>query len=167
LNTGDIFLSIDGNFSQIAKINLFKELIKGKHSYYLSDLVNSTNSSRKAIEVHDEKFLTSNSDKIFLDKDWKHTSKKRKAKYYRTLEKDHDSEHYIMRDYYMNNILQGIAYYSSLNPEIIDGKYFEYHENGNIKVTGHFKHRLKDGEWIYWSKDGILEKTIKYSNKYE
>jgi len=163
LNTGDILLSIDGNFSQIAKINLFEELKKGKHSYYLSDLVNSTNRNRKAIEVHDEKFLTSNSDKIFLDKDWQQTTKKRKTKYYRTIEKDLVSEHYIVRDYYMNDILQGIAYYSSMNPEIIDGKYFEYHENGKNKVTGYFKHRLKDGAWKYWSTDGRLEKTIKYS----
>ena len=35
----------------------------------------------------------------------------------------------------------------------------EDNENGKIKVTGHFKHRLKDGEWKYWSKDGILENS--------
>lgn len=161
LNTGDIFLCVNGNFSRLAKINLFEELKNGRQSYYLSDLVNLTDKDKKQIAFSDDNFLT-NSDKIFLDKDWQQTSKKRKARFYRTIEKE--SGHYIMRDFYMNDTLQGIAYYSSLNPEIIDGEYFEFYENGNIKVTGHFKHRLKDGEWKYWSKDGILENIIIYSH---
>ena len=161
LNTGDILLSVNRNFSRLAKINLFEELKQGKHSYYLSDLVNLTGEDKRQIEISDDDFLT-NSDKILLDKDWQQTTKKRKAKFYRTIKKE--SGHYIMRDFYMNNTLQGIAYYSSLNPEIIDGEYFEHYENGKIKVTGHFKHRLKDGEWKYWSKDGMLEKIIIYSH---
>ncbi len=164
LNTGDIHLSVNGNFSQITKINLQEELKKRRHSYFLSDLVNSTNENRKTIEIHDEKYLTINSDKLLLDKDWQLTVKKRKAKYYRTIVKDSVSDHYVMRDYFMNDTLQGVAYYSSLNPELIDGTYYEYHENGNVKTVGHFRHRLKDGEWKYWSKDGKLEKTIKYLN---
>jgi len=160
LNSGDILLSVNGKFSRLAKINLFEELKKGRHSYYLSDLVNLTSEDKRQIVFSDDDFLT-NSDKIFLDKDWQQTTKKRKTKFYRTIEKE--SEHYIMRDFYMNDTLQGITYYSSLNPEIIDGKYFEYYENGKLKVSGHFKHRLKDGEWKYWSKDGILEKIIIYS----
>lgn len=160
LNTGDIQFCVNGNFSRLAKINLFEELEKGRRSYYLSDLVNLPEQGKSQIEVLDDDFLT-NSDKLFLDKDWQQTTKKHKAKFYRTIEKE--SGHYIMRDFYMNDTLQGISYYSSLNPEIIDGKYFEYYKNGKMKVFGHFKHRLKDGEWKYWSNDGILEKTIKYS----
>lgn len=163
LNTGDMLLSVDGNFAQIAKINLFEELKKGKHSYYLSQLVKPINRNRQAIAIYDEEFLTSNSDKIFLDKDWQQTTKQQKAKYYRIIKKDLASEHYIKSDYYMNDSLQGIAYYSSLNPEIIDGNYFEYHKNGKIKLTGQYKHRLKDGEWKYWSENGIAEKTVYYS----
>ena len=161
LNTGDILLNVNGNFSRLAKINLFEEFKKGRHSYYLSDLVNLPIENKRQIEVSDDELLT-NSDKIFLDKDWQQTTKKRKAKFYRTIEKE--SGQYIMRDFYMNDTLQGMAYYSSLNPEIIDGEYFEYYENGKIKVTGHFKHRLKYGEWKYWSKDEILEKIIIYSH---
>jgi hypothetical protein len=160
LNTGDILLCVNGNFSRLAKINLPEEFKKGKHSYYLSDLVNLTGEDKRQIEISDDDFLT-NSDKIFLDKDWQQTTKKRKAKFYRTIEKE--SGHYLMRDFYMNDTLQGVAHYSSLNPEIIDGEYFEYYENDKIKVTGYFKHRLKDREWKYWSIDGTLEKTIKFS----
>ncbi|MBI9060611.1 MAG: linear amide C-N hydrolase [Marinilabiliaceae bacterium] len=164
LNTGDIHLSVNGDFSQITKINLQEELKKGRYSYFLSDLINTTNENRKEIEIHDEKYLTINNDKLLLDKDWNLTVLKCKAKYYRTTVNDSVSAHYVMRDYFMNDTLQGVAYYSSLNPEIIDGNYYEYHENGNVKVAGHFKHRLKHGEWKYWSNDGKLEQTIKYVN---
>lgn len=164
LNTGDIHLCVNGNFALISKINLQAELIKGRHSYFLSDLVNSTDEERNTIEINDEKYLTINTGKLLLDEDWQITQKIRKARYYRTIEKDSISDHYIMKDYFMNDTLQGIAYYSSLNPEIIDDKYFEYHENGSIKAEGFYRHRLKDGEWKYWSEDGKFEKTIKYVN---
>jgi len=164
LNTGDLNLCINGDFSQITKINLQEELKKGKHSYFLSDLVNSTTENRKEIEVHDEKYLTSNSNRLLLDKNWQLTLKEAKAKYYRTIEKDSVSGYYVMRDYFKNDTLQGVTYYSSLNPEITDGNYFEYHQNGKIKVKGYFRYRLKLGEWNYWTEDGKLEKTILYND---
>jgi len=164
LNTGDIYLSINGNFSRTTTINLKEELKKGRFSYFLSDLVNSTNENRKKIEIRDEKYLTSNSGKLLLDKEWKLTDKQWKADYYRTIEKDSISDHYVMRDFFMDGTLQGVAFYSSLNPEIIDGDYYEYHENGTVKVVGYFGHRLKMGEWSYWSKEGKLEKSVRYVN---
>lgn len=164
LNTGDIHISINGDFSQVVQINLFEELKNGKHSYYLYDLVNLTHKNRNSIKVLDERFLTGESNRILLDKDWQFTLKKNKANFYRTIVKDSVSDHYIKTDHYINGALQGTAYYSSLNPEIIDGKYFEYHENGRLKVEGYFKHRLKDGGWKYWSKDGKYVKTINWVN---
>lgn len=164
LNSGDIHLSINGNFLQITKINLFEELKKGRHSYFLSELINSTIDNRKMIEVHDEKYLTINFDTLLLDEDWQLVTKKRKATYYRIIKKDTVSGHFLMKDYFLNDTLQGTAYYSSLNPEVIDGKYFEYHENGKIKAEGCFRHRLKVGDWNYWTKDGKLERIIRYKN---
>jgi len=162
LNTGDMHISINGVFSQIIQINLFEELKNGKHSYFLYDLVNSTQKNRNSIKVLDERFLTKEFNRILLDKDWQITIKEKKAKFYRTIAKDSISDHFIKKDHFMNDTLQGISYYSSLNPDIIDGKYFEYYENGKLKTEGFFKHRLKDGDWKYWSKDGKYEKSFKY-----
>jgi len=164
LNSGDIYIGINQDFSQINKINIYEELKKGKHSYFLSDIVKSTMKNIKDVEIHDDNYLTKDDEKILIDEKWNITTKITKAKYYRTIEKDSISIHYIMKDYFMNDTLQGIAYYSSLNPEIIDSKYFEYFDNGNIKAKGHFKHRLKDGKWTYWTKEGKIEKTIKYKD---
>ncbi len=156
LNSGYIYISVNGDFSQINKINIYEELKKGKHSYFLSDIVKSTMKNIKDVEIHDDNYLTKNDEKILIDEKWNITTKITKAKYYRTIEKDSISNHYIMKDYFMNDTLQGIAYYSSLSPEIIDSKYFEYYDSGNIKVKGHFKHRLKDGIWTYWTKEGKI-----------
>ncbi|MCD4793707.1 MAG: hypothetical protein K8R54_10760 [Bacteroidales bacterium] len=162
LNSGDIYISINGDFSKIHKINIHEELKRGKHSFFLSDIVKPTLKNKKDTEIHDDNYLTKKDEKILIDDKWNITTKLPKAKYYRKIEKDSISNHYIMKDYFMNDTLQGTAYYSSLDPEIIDGKYSEYYDNGNIKAEGYFKHRLKDGIWTYWTKEGKIEKTIKY-----
>ncbi len=164
LNTGDIHISVNANFSQITKISLNEELKKGKHSYHLSELIKHPIDDRKRIEVHDDEFLSKNVGKIFLDKYWKPTTNLSKAKFYRIIEKDGLTQSFIIKDYFMNGIRQGIAYYASLDPEIIDGKYFEFDKSGNIKVEGQFKNRLKDGVWTYWSTEGEKEKTLTYAN---
>jgi len=167
LGSGDIYISINGDFDQIYKINISEELNKGKHSYFLSGLVDPAINHKKDIEIHDDSFLTRENEKILLDIDWNRTTKRKKAKYYRKIEEDTSSNHYIMKDYFINGTLQGVSYYSSLNPEIIDGRYLVYYENGNIKVEGYFKHRLKDGEWSYWSGEGHIDSVIRYKDGIE
>lgn len=161
---GDIYISVNGDYDQIKKINISEELNKGKHSYFLSDLVDPAINNKKDIEIHDDSYLTGENEKILLDINWNKTTKRKKAKYYRKIEKDQASNHYIMKDYFINDTLQGISYYSSLNPEIIDGSYLVYYENSNIRVEGYFKHRLKDGEWSYWSADGQIDSLIRYKD---
>ncbi|MBN1387609.1 MAG: hypothetical protein JW965_04135 [Bacteroidales bacterium] len=164
LGTGDIYISVNGDFDQIFKINISEELHKGKHSYFLSDLVINEINNIRDIEIHDDRYLTGNNEVILLDKKWEKTTRRKKAKYYRKIEKDPESNLYIMKDYFMNDTLQGVSYYSSLNPEILDGRYLVYYESGNIKVEGYFKHRLMDGEWSYWSADGKLDSIVKYKD---
>ncbi len=164
LSSRDIYISVNGDFGQICKINISEELNKGKHSYFLSDLVDPSINNKKDIEIHDASYLTGENEKILLDNNWNETTKGKKAKYYRKIEKDPDSDQYVMKDYFMNDTLQGVSYYSSLNPEIIDGRYLVYYENSNIRVEGYFKHRLKDGEWAYWSADGQIDSLIWYKD---
>jgi antitoxin component YwqK of YwqJK toxin-antitoxin module len=164
LNTGDIHISVNANFSQITIINLYDELKKGKHSYHLSELIKHPIVDRKNIEVHDDEFLSKNVGKIFLDKYWKPTTNSNKTKFYRLIDKDEATQSFIVKDYFKNGIRQGIACYASLDPEIIDGKYFEFDESGNIKVEGQFKNRLKDGVWTYWSIKGEKEKTVTFAD---
>ncbi len=162
LNSGDIHISVNANFSRLAKINLHQELKKGKHSYYLSELIEHPIKDREDIEINDNKYLSRITDKILFDKNWKLTSNKNKAKFYRIIEKDSSSQSFIKKDFYMNGVCQGIAHYSSLDPEIIDGKYSEFDKNGQSIVEGYYKNRLKDGVWTYWNPEGKIEKKIKF-----
>ncbi len=164
LNSCEILLTIDGDFSRMLRINLNEELNKGRHSYFLAELVNTTNENRTKVAKYDADFLTLNLDTIHFDKDWAQVKKISKAAYYRIIERDSILKNFIGRDYFLNNILQGEVYYSSINPEIADGKYSEFYDNGKKKVSGQFKYRLKHGEWKYWSKEGELERVIEYTN---
>ena len=164
LGSGDIYISVNGDFDQIKKINISEELSKGKHSYFLSHIVDPAIRNKKEIEIHDDSYLTGENEKILIDNNWNKTTKRKKAEYYRKIEKEPASNHYIMKDYFMNDTLQGVSYYSSLNPEILDGRYLVYYENGKIKVEGYFKHRLKDGVWSYWSSDGQIDSIFRYKD---
>ena len=44
---------------------------------------------------------------------------------------------------------------------ILDGKYEEYHTNGKIAIRGKYSSSNKKGEWLEFSKRGILKKRIK------
>jgi len=162
LNTGDIHLCVNGKFSQLTTINLHQQLTHGKCSYFLSDLTITATAKRRKIEIIDENYLTINSGRLLLDTNWQPTLKEHKAAYYRMVENDSVAGRYVMKDYFMNDTLQGITSYSSLVPEIMDGKYAEYHMNGQLRASGYFRHRLKQGEWRYWNEEGQLQKTLKY-----
>lgn len=45
------------------------------------------------------------------------------------------------------------------------GKWIDYHDNGQIRYTGQFKNNEPIGEFIYYSEDGILIAKNKHSKK--
>jgi pimeloyl-ACP methyl ester carboxylesterase len=77
------------------------------------------------------KLSSGQSDTTFYNKDWK-ASKRNAASYYRLVTKK--GTHYIAKDYFINNVLQMEGVYSSLNPDVKDGKCVEYNERG-IKLS--------------------------------
>lgn len=163
LNTGEMHISINGDFSRIAAVSLHEELKQGRHSYYLSDLVGTVPGNRDNIKVTDDDFLTGKQSVILLDKDWNPVDTEQKAAYYRTIEKDSLSNSYIMLDYFLTDTLQGRSYYMSLNPRIIDGPYYEYYPNGKTRVQGLFRRRLRHGEWTFFSRKGETDSTVRYA----
>ncbi|WP_310991303.1 hypothetical protein [Aequorivita marina] len=46
----------------------------------------------------------------------------------------------------------------------LNGKKIEYHENGNLKYTGHFKNGTEYGEHTLFNKNGKVEARIFYAN---
>lgn len=97
-------------------------------------------------------FCLGQSDTIFYDQDGV-ISKRNTAKYYRLPPKK-DGTHYIARDYFINNVLQMVASYTSLDPDIKDGKCVEYNEKGKKINSGHFTNNQPTGIWTWYDKNG-------------
>ncbi len=47
--------------------------------------------------------------------------------------------------------------------QVKHGPYFEYYENGKLKISGAFKDNQKHGEWKYFDDKQNLTKTEKYN----
>lgn len=91
------------------------------------------------------------SDTIFYDKDWK-VSKRMEAKYYRLIAKENGL--YKVNDFFINNKPQMFSVYSSMEPEVRDGKFTEWNENGRKLVTGSFKKNIPFGLWTSYNENG-------------
>lgn len=91
------------------------------------------------------------SDTIFYDQDGA-ISKRNIAKYYRLSIKE--GTHYIAKDYFINNVLQMVAVYTSLDPDIKDGKCVEYSDKGTKISSGFFTENRPTGIWTYYEENG-------------
>ena len=47
---------------------------------------------------------------------------------------------------------------------IRDGVYKKYYISGNTEIEGNYKLGKKDGEWVFYSEDGSIIKTILYED---
>lgn len=96
------------------------------------------------------------SDTIFYDKDWK-ISKRNAANYYRLVTKD--GTHYIAKDYFINNVLQMIGTYTSVDPDVKDGKCIEYNESGKMLSSINYSNNIPLGLCIIYNeieKDSMI-----------
>jgi hypothetical protein len=95
-------------------------------------------------------FAVGSSDTLFFNKKWK-KCERNSAAYYRLISKA-DSL-YIVNDFYMNGRIQMEAIYSSLDPEVKNGKCTYYNKKGVKTSQGEYKNDLQSGVWKYWGKN--------------
>lgn len=96
-------------------------------------------------------FCLGQSDTTFYDKDWKVT-KRSTANYYRLVTKD--GAHFIAKDYFINNVLQMKGSYTSLDPDVKDGKCIEYNERGQKLSAINYSNNIPLGLTISYSENG-------------
>ncbi|MBI5020830.1 MAG: prolyl oligopeptidase family serine peptidase [Ignavibacteriales bacterium] len=96
--------------------------------------------------------------------------------YKRVIELDKNNKMYHVRDYFENGQIQMDAFYSSFDKNIKEesqcnyhsntkeGKYTEWHENGQIEFTGNYKNGLHNGLCTSWYKDGRKEAEENWLN---
>jgi len=69
----------------------------------------------------------------WFDSTWEPLPGKKGAAYFRIVEMDSITQHYLATDYYSSGELYRTASYVSLEPEIRDGKFTWYYSNGRIQ----------------------------------
>lgn len=96
------------------------------------------------------------SDTLFLDKDWKKCNRK-EAKFYELAIKN--GNNFIVKDFYINNVLQMVAECSSADPVVRNGECTTYDENGIHDSFGNYDHDKGVGVWTLWE-DGGKDSTV-------
>lgn len=107
-------------------------------------------------------------DTIWYNKKWEKTDKSNKF-YYRVIQKDDSKNLYLVRDFYSNGATQMEGYFTSLNPDIRNGEFKWWFENGSKQREAIYKDNImvKTTEWEAYGKvknQNELVKTVSYKD---
>ncbi|WP_299669829.1 hypothetical protein [uncultured Polaribacter sp.] len=102
-------------------------------------------------------FKTSAQEKIWFDANWNITTKKN-AVYYR-LVADHKSKKQQIIDYYISG-KKAKEYFFVEGKE--NGKYAEFYNSGELRITGNFENGFREGIWKTYYKNGKIKEKGKY-----
>ena len=100
-------------------------------------------------------------DTTYFDSNWKESNID-EAQYYRTEKKIGDK--FERMDFFkFNNQIQMIGNFSSLNPDIKEGKFKWYHSNGKIKHEGEYFENKEIGIHTWYFDNGKIEAIENYN----
>ncbi len=85
-------------------------------------------------------------DKIYFDKNWKTTTQENAA-YYRLITKEKDSL-FVVKDYYINGVLQMDGHTTSLEKDVFQGTVNWYDKNGKKTITRNYKNGILEGDVV-------------------
>ena len=111
--------------------------------------------------------LYGGTEKIYFDNYCRKTKHKSQAKFYsvRTTLKDSLNHKIIsVKDFYINDTLQMEGAYTSLEPEVKEGYFIFYFENGRKESEIMYKNNKRQGEGKYYYKSGALKKILQFNN---
>jgi len=94
---------------------------------------------------------------IYFDLNWEKTTQANAA-FYKEVEKD--GVFWYVKDFYLSGNIQMKGKYSSLDPDVQEGYFIWYYENGQKYAEGNFKHGQRDGLWTFWFPDGLKKEEI-------
>jgi len=104
-------------------------------------------------------------DTLFLDPDWKVTSSRANAEYYRFVRKGKaDTNMAFVKTYYMNGKIESDVEYGDYQKKTRHGHYMEWFEDGQLLMETNYRNGEFDGTLkTYWP-DGTLKRHDEYAN---
>jgi|GEM_PF-5872281 antitoxin component YwqK of YwqJK toxin-antitoxin module len=93
-------------------------------------------------------------EKVWIDADWKTTSKE-KATYF----KETTLQNRVLTYYFKNG---KIAKKETYENRVLEGDYSEFYESGNLKETGKYDNGKRDGIWKTYYENGKINVRGKY-----
>jgi TonB family protein len=99
-------------------------------------------------------------DTLFYDINWKETSNKSSATYYRVMEKDKGA--FKISYHYVNGKIYMTGAFSSLKPDKRDGKFIRYDENGRVSSEKTYQNNKLNGPYRSYYPDGRLKYDASY-----
>lgn len=99
----------------------------------------------------------------WLNEIYKTTANKANAKYYRHRTPA-ASGGFVDSIYHLNDSLYSVTELSSINPEVRNGKYIEFHDNGKIRLNCEYLEGLKNGKSYTYHDNGKLSYEEDYLN---
>ena len=83
-------------------------------------------------------------------------------KYYRRdIYKIHDSS-FVIKDYYLNNKIEMIGHYKSIDKHLKDGLFIFYYGDGQKHYEGEYCNGIICGNWLIYEENGKVTNTINY-----
>jgi TonB family protein len=114
-----------------------------------------------AVSLQAQMFL----DTVWFDIHWKQAQQE-KAKYYRLVYADTSGEvRFIIRDFFISGKPQMEGTYKSINPDVRDGHFVFYYENGNRMSEMNYRANQVSGEAKEWYANGNPKSEAVYENQ--
>ena len=112
--------------------------------------------------------IAQKTDTVWYNSKWEKTDKASRL-YYRVVESEPSKAFYFVRDFYSNGKLQMAGYYTALDPDMRNGEFKWWFENGNKQREAVFKDNAMI-KVVEWNSDGSLKnqselvRTVTYND---
>ena len=98
-------------------------------------------------------------DTVYFDHHWKQC-KKDSASYYRQVYADMGKKvQFVVKDFYLSGKIQMEGTYKSINPDVKNGHFIYYYDNGNKMSEVSYLENQPEGEYLEWYSNG-KEKSL-------
>ncbi|HYW97000.1 MAG TPA: hypothetical protein VE870_15500, partial [Bacteroidales bacterium] len=80
---------------------------------------------------------------------------------YRRIKSMSDST-FLVQEFDHDSVMLFIGTFTSLEPEIRNGRFRFYNNEGKVEVAGFYYHDIPYGKWVYYDDNGKITRVLDY-----